>query len=402
VQPRTVVVLSHGGALRLAPVVAHAAAILDGALLGQAGGGAIADVLFGAVNPSARLTETLPLQLSDVPAYLNFPGEHGHVRYGEGVFVGYRWYDARHLDVCFPFGHGLSYTRFEYSPPQVTVDGPGVLVTFDVTNVGSRRGREVAQVYVSLPGSTIGRAPRVLVGFGDAELDPGESAPISVSVPRSELAYWDVRVDRWIVETGEYTFAVGASSRDLRGAATVAIDGDPVRLPLSFDSTMGEVFADPVAGPVVSQAIADLSAGRDLDAMGAALGADIQKMIASMPVRATIGMMGDPEQAAQFQELLDLANAEHESGEPPEPEADDEPGPAGGKPLTGRSSIRAWLKHPVGGPLLRDLLAQGGADEKSLAPVKLLPLEQLVKLSKGQMPQSVVDDLVAQANAGAR
>lgn len=403
VQPRTVVVLSHGGALRLAPVVAPAAAILDGALLGQAGGGAIADVLFGAVNPSARLTETLPLELSDVPSYLNFPGEHGHVRYGEGIFVGYRWYDARNLDVCFPFGHGLSYTRFEYSPPRVALVGDDVSVTFEVTNVGSRRGREVAQVYVSVPGTTISRAPRVLVGFGDAELEPGESAPIAVTVTRGDLAYWDVRVDRWIVEPGDYSFAVGASSRDLRGSATISIAGDPVRLPLSFDSTMGEVFADPVAGPVVAQAIADLSSERDLDSMGAALGADIQKMIAAMPVRTTIGMMGDPEQAARFQELLDLANAQHESGEPPEPEADDEAQPAGvvGKPLTGRSTIRAWLKHPVGGPLLRELLAQGGTDEKALAPVKLLPLQQLVKLSKGEMPQSVVDDLVAKANAGA-
>ncbi len=400
-QPRTVVILSHGGALRLDPVAMAVPAILDGALLGQAGGGAIADVLFGEVNPSARLTETVPLRLRDVPAYLNFPGEHGHVRYGEGIFIGYRWYDARDLPVSFPFGHGLSYTRFAYSAPRVDLVGDEVRVTVEVTNTGDRAGREVAQVYLSLPGSAIVRPPQVLVGFGDADLAAGETATIDIRVTRRELAYWDVRVDEWIVEGGDYVFAIGASSRDIRGTAVISIEGDPVRLPLSFDSTLGEVFADPIAGPVVTQAIADLSSGMDLDSMGAALGSDIQKMIASMPVRATIGMMGDPAQAEQFQQLLDLANAERENGGVPEPDSDETPAVAV-KPLTGRSSIRAWFKHPVGGPLLRELLAQGGADEKTLAPLKLLPLEQLVKLSKGAMPQSAVDELVAKANAGAR
>ena len=220
---------------------------------------------------------------------------------------------------------------------------------------------------------------------------------------RRDLAYWDVRVDEWIVEAGDYTFAVGASSRDIRGTAVISIEGDPVRLPLSFDSTLAEVFADPIAGPVVTQAIAEMSAEVDLDAMGEALGSDIQKMMASMPIRATIGAMGKPEQAEQFQQLLDLANSQRESGGAPEADDDeeDETAPSGkaGKPLTARSSIRAWFKHPVGGPLLRELLAQGGADEKTLAPVKLLPLEQLVKLSKGAMPQSAVDELVAKVNA---
>jgi hypothetical protein len=259
-------------------------------------------------------------------------------------------------------------------------------------------------VYLSVPGSAIVRAPQVLVGFGDADLDASETATIRVTVKRGDLAYWDVRVDEWIVESGDYTFAVGASSRDIRGTAVISIEGDPVRLPLSFDSTMAEVFADPIAGPVVTQAIAELSAGIDLESMGQALGSDIQKMMASMPVRATIGMMGNPEQAEQFQQLLDLANSERESGGASEADGDDgddEAAPAGkaGKPLTARSSIRAWFKHPVGGPLLRELLAQGDADEKTLAPVKLLPLEQLVKLSKGAMPQSAVDELVAKVNA---
>jgi beta-glucosidase len=401
VQPRTVVVLSHGGVLRLEPVAELAPAILDGALLGQAGGGAIADVLFGLVNPSARLTETVPVRLEDVPAFVNFPGEQGHVQYGERIFVGYRWYDQRDLAVTFPFGHGLSYTHFAYSSPVVVAHSGGVTVTVDVTNTGDRAGREVVQVYAGLPGSSISRARRGLVGFEGVQLAPGETRSVGVEIRRADLAYWDVRVDRWIVEGGDYEISVGASSRDLRGTVSVAVDGDPVWLPLSFESTMGEVFADPIAGPVVSAAMAEMTEGADLESMGAAMGFDVQRVIASMPIRATVGQMGDEEQVRQFQQLLDLANAQH--GETSTEPADDEDATAGtrgkGKPLTARSSVRAWLKHPVGGKLLRDLLAQGGVDERLLTAVKLLPLQQLVSLSGGQLPQSIVDDMVAKVGA---
>ncbi len=124
--PRTVVVLSNGGVVRLSGLAERVPAIVEGWLLGQAGGGAVADVLYGAVNPSGRLAETIPVRLADSPAYLDFPGEHSHVRYGEGLFVGYRWYDARELDVAFPFGHGLSYTTFEYADASVSADDEGL------------------------------------------------------------------------------------------------------------------------------------------------------------------------------------------------------------------------------------------------------------------------------------
>ena len=118
------VVLSNGGVVAL-PFADRVPTILEGWLLGQAGGGGTADVLYGVVNPSAKLTETIPRRLADTPAYGNFPGEHGHVRYGEGLLVGYRWYDERGLDVAFPFGHGLSYTTFEYGEPSVVDDPRG-------------------------------------------------------------------------------------------------------------------------------------------------------------------------------------------------------------------------------------------------------------------------------------
>ena len=279
-QPRTVVVLSHGGVLRLAPVAELAPAILDGALLGQAGGGAIADVLFGRVNPSGRLAETVPVRLQDTPAYLNFPGENSAVLYGEGLYVGYRWYDARETDVAFPFGHGLSYTTFAYSDLRLEQAATGVTASLTVTNTGDRAGREVVQFYVSKPDSAVSRAPRELKGFTGVTLDPGASERVSVLLSREDLAYWDVRVDGWVVEGGEYTVSVGASSRDLRAEAVVAVEGDELRLPVTLDSTLGEVLADPKAASVLAEVLAPSAAMGD----SSALGMDMARMMASIPL----------------------------------------------------------------------------------------------------------------------
>ena len=216
--PRTVVVLANGGVVRLAGVADRVPAVLEGWLLGQAGGSAVADVLYGAVNPSGRLAETVPVRLKDTPAYLDFPGEHGHVRYGEGLFVGYRWYDARDVAVSFPFGHGLSYTTFDYADLAVTAEADGFVVRVTVSNTGDRDGHEVVQVYASLPGSSVVRAPRELVAFERVWVAAGESVPVELRVARDDLAYYDTRVGGWVVESGEYVVEVGASSRDLRAA----------------------------------------------------------------------------------------------------------------------------------------------------------------------------------------
>ena len=148
-----VVVLANGSAVRTAPWEQHAAAVLECWLGGQAVGGAIADVLTGAADPGGRLAETIPLRLEDTPSYLNFPGEEGRVRYGEGVFVGYRGFDAAGREVAYPFGHGVSYTTFAYDDLAVRVSGTDVTVEVTVTNTGERTGREVAQLYVGDRGS---------------------------------------------------------------------------------------------------------------------------------------------------------------------------------------------------------------------------------------------------------
>ncbi|WP_166979766.1 beta-glucosidase [Paramicrobacterium fandaimingii] len=301
--PKTVVVLSNGGVVRL-PFADSVPAILEGWLLGQAGGSATADVLFGDVNPSGRLAETIPMRLQDTPAYLEFPGEHGHVRYGEGIFVGYRWYDARDADVAFPFGHGLSYTTFDYGDVAVTADAAGVTARVRVTNSGERAGREVVQLYAGLPESTVQRAPRELKGFAAVELAAGESRDVEIVVARGDLAYWDIRVHSFVVEGGEYVVSVGASSRDLRSSASVTISGDDVLLPLGVESSIGELLSDPVAGPMLRQEMAELL-GPEMSE--AATDEGMVKMMASFPIGrlANFGAGVDP---ATVQKLLDAAN----------------------------------------------------------------------------------------------
>ncbi|HEY0932901.1 MAG TPA: glycoside hydrolase family 3 C-terminal domain-containing protein, partial [Trebonia sp.] len=257
--PRTVVILSNGAVLRTAPWDTAVPAVVEGWLLGQAGGGAIADVLFGAVNPSGRLAETIPLRIQDHPSYLDFPGEQGHVRYGEGLFVGYRGFDAREQEVGYPFGFGLSYTTFEYGQATAAAAGGGIEVRVPVTNTGSRDGREVVQLYLSLPGSRVSRAPRELKAFASVEIKAGQTADVTLTVERDDLAYWDTGLGRWLVEGGAYHCAVGASSRDLRAVTMAEVDGDDARVPLTADSTVGEWLADPRGAQLLAQALAGVS-----------------------------------------------------------------------------------------------------------------------------------------------
>ncbi|WP_286211601.1 glycoside hydrolase family 3 C-terminal domain-containing protein [Mycolicibacterium mageritense] len=306
VQPRTVVVLAHGGVVRLDEVAALAPAILDGALLGQAGGGAIADVLFGAVNPSGRLAETVPLRLQDSPSYLNFPSERGHTVYGERVFVGYRGYDARDIAVAFPFGHGLSYTTFAYSDLRVAEGRDGVAVRVTVENSGARTGREVVQAYIGLPSSRVARPPRTLAGFAGVTLTPGEQSSVEIPVRRSDLAYWDVAAHRWAVEAGEYTVWVGASSRDLRLSATVKLEGDEPVQPFTAESTLGEILTDPVAAPLAVAALSEAVPGGTGES---ALGTDLLKIIASIPLGRLAGFSAGRITRAQLDALLVSINS---------------------------------------------------------------------------------------------
>lgn len=308
--PRTVVVLSNGSVVAL-PFADRVPAIVEGWLLGQAGGSATVDVLTGVVNPSGRLSETIPVRLEDTPAFGNFPGSAGHVRYGEGILVGYRWYDARRLEVTYPFGHGLSYTAFDYGAASAVVaDSGDVVLTVPVTNTGARDGREVVQAYASPETSAVDRAPRELKGFASVALAAGETRDVRITIRREDLAYWDLRTDGFVVEGGAYRLEVGASSRDIREVVSIEITGDEVRMPLTKNSSIAEVLAHPVVGPTVQRLLAGI-AGPEVEEDENPImdKAAMEKMMASFPIGRLAGLGGMGVDTAQIEQLLDMAQA---------------------------------------------------------------------------------------------
>jgi beta-glucosidase len=222
--PNTVVVVNTGSPVTM-DWADTAPAILQVWFGGQEMGNALADVLFGDAEPGGRLPTTFPERLEHNPSYGNFPGEFGELRYGEGVLMGYRWYEARRLPTRFPFGHGLSYSTFAFGEPIVQVDGEVVTVRVGVTNTGDRRGAEVVQCYVAPPPSSrVTRAPKELKAFIKTQLDPGESTTAELTLDARAFAYWDPSAGEhgdWRVDPGTYELHVGRSSADIAHVVSV-------------------------------------------------------------------------------------------------------------------------------------------------------------------------------------
>ena len=218
--PNTVVVLNAGASLET-PWLAHCRALVYGALGGQAGAGAMVDVLTGKVNPGGKLAETWANAYEETPARDNFAGAGRTVQYREGLYVGYRYYQTAGVPVAFPFGYGLSYTSFAYSDLKVTADS----VTLTVTNTGARDGAEIVQVYIAKPGAEIFRPAQELKAFARVPLAAGESRTVTLPLDDKAFRYWNTRTDCWEVEGGRYEVRVGASSADIRLTADVDIRG---------------------------------------------------------------------------------------------------------------------------------------------------------------------------------
>ena len=292
--PRTVVILTNGGVVSLEPWHDSVPAILETWLLGQAGGGAIADVVFGTVAPSGRLAESIPFRLQDTPSYLNFPGENDVVRYGEGIFVGYRYYETVDLPVRYPFGFGLGYTTFSYADLEVSRHRASVTVT----NTGSLAGREVAQLYVSAPtGGGIAVPRRELRGFEKVSLEPGESVRVQFALDDRAYSHWDVRRHSWLIAGGEYTIGVGGSAHDIAQSAPVRLHA-PKPGRLSLDSRVSEFLAHPVTGPILSRAAGEATDGE----------ANLLDMVASMPMRRLMRFPGVGDSFKRIGVLVALAN----------------------------------------------------------------------------------------------
>ncbi|MFC5751422.1 glycoside hydrolase family 3 C-terminal domain-containing protein [Actinomadura rugatobispora] len=301
VNPRTVVVLANGGVVRTSGWERHARAVLECWLNGQAGGGAVADLLFGRVNPSGRLAETIPLRLEDNPSHLNFPGSEGTVVYGERLYVGYRYYDAKGIDVAYPFGHGLSYTDFAYSGLSAVVEGDGdetvVRLRLDLTNTGTVAGKEVVQVYVRDVACSVDRPVRELKAFAKVALGPGESAAVRFELDARDLSYYSTGLGRWVLEPGDFEIGVGASSRDLRLAATVTVDAPPPVRPLTLDSTLAEWLAHPEGGPLLRRTMTAGHASAMSDPA-------ILRMVESTPLNRLITLSGGALASPELEDYL--------------------------------------------------------------------------------------------------
>jgi beta-glucosidase len=235
-QPDTAVVLSNGSPLTMTGWVDQVPALVEGWFAGQAGGSAIADILFGLANPSGKLSETFPEHMSHNPAHLTYPGDNGKVYYHEGVFVGYRYYDKKNINPLFPFGHGLSYTEFTYDSIQVNKeainDNETVEVTVTVRNSGTVSGMEVVQLYVHDHESSVIRPLKELKKFEKVHLQSGEEKQITFTLANRDFAFYDVTSQRWSVETGLFDVLVGRSVADIRLSTTIHVASTEIKKPV--------------------------------------------------------------------------------------------------------------------------------------------------------------------------
>ena len=305
VNPNTVVILSNGSVVTIHPWADHAKTILESWLLGQAGGAALADVVFGDANPSGKLAQSIPMDIADDPSMLNWPGEEGHVDYGEGVFVGYRYYDTYGRAVDYPFGYGLSYATFDIADVRVEMTGGNAArVSATVTNTSDVAGAETVQVYVAPGEADVARPVHELKGFEKVFLKAGESTTVTIDLDERAFAYWSEKYGDWHVEAGDYTVEVGTSSRDIVERVPVALDGDGKAQPLTVWSTYGEWSADPVGAQVVA-AVAEAGERGDLPKLPD--NAMMRMFLMSMPVNSMAMLMGERGKAITEFMLADYA-----------------------------------------------------------------------------------------------
>jgi beta-glucosidase len=294
VQKNVIVVLFNGSPVTM-PWLSEVEAVMLAGLSGQAIGGAIADVLFGDVNPSGKLAETYPLKLQDNPSYLNFPGENQEVFYSERVFVGYRYYDMKNLETLFPFGYGLSYTSFGYNNLKLSStsikDTDSLLVTFRVGNIGERAGNEVVQLYILDYECTQQRPVKELKAFAKVELAPGESRQLGFVFSYEDFAFYNPVVNDWVVETGDFEILVGASSQDIRLMKTVHVDATKKWIaPLTRYSLIKEWTAHPVGreliAPILNGMARSFSGNQDIPGNPVEM---INRVIGDMPIIKLVG-----------------------------------------------------------------------------------------------------------------
>ena len=311
---KNVVVVLHNGAPVEMPWTDEVKGILEAYLGGEAVGQAVVELLFGRKNPCGKLAETIPYKLEDTPSYLYFSGNGKKVEYREGVFVGYRYYDTKKMQVRFPFGHGLSYTRFEYSNLQVSkenmTDNETLQVSFKVKNVGNMAGKEIVQLYVSDKTHLAERPVKELKGFKKVMLKPGEEATIVMELNKRSFAWYSTELGGWYAVTGNYEIVVGASSDDIRLTKEIHVDSTDV-IPLKVDrnTTISELLENPKTNAVIMSLLNNMvqylnsmqeeSEGENAKTVQAD---QLIKMLESSPLRFMNSLLGMSQE--QIEELI--------------------------------------------------------------------------------------------------
>ena len=303
VQENVVVVLHNGSPVEM-PWADQVKGILEAYLCGQAVGQAEVDILFGKVNPSGKLAETIPYKLSDNPSYLNFPGDGQKVEYKEGVFVGYRYYDTKEMPVRYPFGYGLSYTTFEYSDLQLSSDKikdtDKLKVTLKVKNTGNRAGKEIVQLYVADKTGAASRPVKELKNFVKVELQPQEEKTVEMELDKRSFAWYNTDIHDWYAASGEYEILAAASSRDIRLKKTVYVEST-TELPMHIhmNTTIGELLENPRTKGVIEGMTDSLiqhmggSSEEENSAASEAITKEMSlKMMENSPLRSMRSFMG--------------------------------------------------------------------------------------------------------------
>jgi beta-glucosidase len=266
VNPNIIVVLNNGAPVDIRQWLDNVSAVIEAGLPGQAGALALAEIITGEVNPSAKLAESYPLKLEDNPSYLDFPGSNGTVRYGEGIYIGYRYYDKKKMDVLFPFGFGLSYTEFAYRAlevPDYLAEGEKLKLKVLIENTGQFTGKEVVQLYISQSSPALERPPKELKGFAKIELEPGEREWLELELDYQDLAYYHPDAG-WIVEEDQYKIMIGASSRDIKFTEEIQVES-------SFklkDLTAKSPFEDWLADPLGKKAVEEVLSQKEIEEIG--------------------------------------------------------------------------------------------------------------------------------------
>jgi beta-glucosidase len=316
VQPRTVVVLHNGSPVEM-PWINKVQGVLESYLGGEAVGIAQINLLFGRTNPSGKLAETFPLRLEDTPCYINFPGNGHTVEYKEGVFIGYRYYDKKHMDVLFPFGFGLSYTTFAYSnlrlSKKAVTDAETLDVTFSVKNTGKVAGAEAAELYVAdRTGSAI-RPDKELKNFGKVFLEPGETKDLTLTLDKRSFSWYNTGIHDWYAATGDYGILVGSSSRDIRLTGTVHVTSTAkYTVRVTRNTVLAEVMNDPVTAeicrPLMKKVIQGFGGGgTQSETVNNAISNDmIQAMLDNLPLRSIRSFGGITEE--ELDGLVDRMN----------------------------------------------------------------------------------------------